>query len=364
MVTITTMANIDYSAYDEVWAIVRSLKYTNPNIKHVPELSPSWSLFRKYLSLRENGQWNEETFHNIYVPRFLKEMRGTAQQKLLNELFNTKKHICLACFCPDECLCHRIIIGGMLQGAGLEVRGLSADYSHYFDWWKNGVPGVTDTPLEAPERVNLTEYNNNVKYLYGPKPDRELFTDKTETMCFTGRRPKDLCWYDTWKYKAFVDDLAKLIYEEFYVGRDVRRFINGGAQGFDQMAFWAVNKMKTIHACNDIQNIVVVPFEGQDGRWSEKGLFSQTEYRMMIKNADMVAVACEDADVDAMFTRNRIMCDISSHCLGLYPDSSWKVNRGGTAGCLRYAVNHCRSVFRLGYRIDEAGLHMGKMLEI
>ena len=56
--------------------------------------------------------------------------------------FSTTKRICLVCFCDEEGLCHRSIVGGMLQGAGLEVKGLMRDYSYYYDWYKNGVPGV------------------------------------------------------------------------------------------------------------------------------------------------------------------------------------------------------------------------------
>lgn len=363
MITITTISNVDYSLYDEVWAIVRSLKYTNPKIKHVPELSPSWMLFKKYLSLRESGKWNDETFRSIYVPQFLKEMRGKTQRKLLNELFNTKKHICLVCFCPEEELCHRSIIGGMLQGAGLNVHGLSKDYSYYFDWWKDGVPGISNIPETLSDIRKITDYNNNVKYLYKMDLTRETpFDDERKTLCFTGKRPKDLCWYDITKYRKFVDDLMKLLYEEFYVKQSVRKFITGGAQGFDQMAFWAVDKMKKTYQCDDIQNIVFVPFEGQELRWSETGLFSQAEYWMMIKNAYMVAVVCEDNSIDSLFTRNHMMCDYSAVCLGLYPDNSWQTSKGGTAECLRYAVNDCPNypnTFRLGYTIDGNGLHMG-----
>ena len=47
MVTVTDIRNVNYAAYDEVWAIVRSLK--NPGrMKHVPELSPSWNLFQRW----------------------------------------------------------------------------------------------------------------------------------------------------------------------------------------------------------------------------------------------------------------------------------------------------------------------------
>lgn len=157
MVTITSMSNITYASYDEVWAIVRSLKYANPNMRHVPDLSPSWGLFRRYLSLRDAGNWNDETFQDIYVPQFLKEMHGKEQQDLLNDLYSTKKHICLVCFCQDEGLCHRSIVGGMLQGAGLEVNGLSKDYSYYFDWWKNGVPDLSDAVNKLSEKEDPDE---------------------------------------------------------------------------------------------------------------------------------------------------------------------------------------------------------------
>jgi hypothetical protein len=76
MVTITRISNVNYDDYDEVWAIVRFLKYGNPRLKHVPEIAPSWSLFKTYMELRKSGQWNEETFKSVYVPQFLKEMRG------------------------------------------------------------------------------------------------------------------------------------------------------------------------------------------------------------------------------------------------------------------------------------------------
>lgn len=133
MVTVTNIRNIDYSVYDEVWAIVRSLK--NPGqMKHVPGLSPSWSLFKKYLELRDTGNWNKDTFRKIYVPVFIKEMQTPeARSKLaeLTRLDKQGKNICLACFCPDEATCHRSIVAGILQSNGVPVNGVNADYSVY-----------------------------------------------------------------------------------------------------------------------------------------------------------------------------------------------------------------------------------------
>lgn len=133
MITVTNIRNLNYADYDEVWAIVRSLK--NPGrLKQVTELSPSWDLFKKYLALRESGKWNAESFENVYVPVFLKEMKNADARRKLAELIaldRQGKHICLACFCLDETLCHRSIIAGILQHSGIQVHGIRADYSYF-----------------------------------------------------------------------------------------------------------------------------------------------------------------------------------------------------------------------------------------
>ena len=133
MITITDIRNVNYAAYDEVWAIVRSLK--NPGrMKHVPELSPSWALFKKYLQLRDTGKWNADAFRSIYVPTFLKEMSGIEPKRKLSELAELDrqgKRICLVCFCHEETLCHRSIIAGILQYMGVQVQNVKGDYSKY-----------------------------------------------------------------------------------------------------------------------------------------------------------------------------------------------------------------------------------------
>ena len=69
MVTVTDIRNVNYAAYDEVWAIVRSLK--NPGrMKHVPELSPSWNLFQRYIGkgyrAMERGRVQKYLCTNIF----------------------------------------------------------------------------------------------------------------------------------------------------------------------------------------------------------------------------------------------------------------------------------------------------------
>lgn len=131
-ITITNIRNTKADQFDEVWAIVRSLKSPG-KMKHVPVLSPSWNLFKQYLSLRDNGNWNENTFKTIYVPTFLREMCSPEAQAGLKAIIRAaiEKNIAAVCFCPDENTCHRSIVGGILQYYGVPVNGLNKDYSEY-----------------------------------------------------------------------------------------------------------------------------------------------------------------------------------------------------------------------------------------
>ena len=170
---------------------------------------------------------------------------------------------------------------------------------------------------------------------------------REDTVCFTGHRPKDIYPKRAYSemrrddYQKIVDrikDQVCLLYED-----GCRRFLTGGAQGFDQLAFWAVQSVKSrMHP--DIQNILVLPFEGQDAIWSPVGLFSQEEYAKMKRTADEIIICAEvngtssDA-AGALMYRNEVMVSMAETVVGMAGDSSWESEkaRGGTAHCLRYA---------------------------
>lgn len=139
MITLGSFKDIS-DEYDEVWLIVRSLKsipyVPNTQVFHVPALSPSPELFQGYLTRRDIGTWNGDMFERWYVPQFLKEMHGEVQRASLNNLYYKaqSKHILLACFCPDEKLCHRSIVCGLLQGVGVITS--ADDYSRYYKMYK------------------------------------------------------------------------------------------------------------------------------------------------------------------------------------------------------------------------------------
>lgn len=178
-----------------------------------------------------------------------------------------------------------------------------------------------------------------------------LQLDKSITCCFTGGRPKSLItdknpYQNDTIYIHLIWNL--LTYLETMYENGYRNFVSGGAQGFDQLAFLAVDLLKKNHS--DVQNIVFIPFRGQHSRWAYTGIFSQTEYTKMLNDAD--AVVCINTEIlpsqtpyhqiaHAMFERNHAMLTVSSYVIGQYPDDTWQLpnTKSGTAKTLRKAMN-------------------------
>lgn len=141
MIRITKISNLrnlgDYqNEFDEVWTIVRSLRNPIRGVQQVAELSPSVNLLTKYKRKADEGNWNAQTFAEMYVPRFIDEIRGSsAALDKLGYLYNADKagkKICLLCFCGDETICHRSIVAGFLQGVGCNVKlDTDNDYRKY-----------------------------------------------------------------------------------------------------------------------------------------------------------------------------------------------------------------------------------------
>ena len=137
MLYVTQINNLKENIPNQL-AIVRSLKNSKPGIIQVPELSPSWELFQEYLKLKNQGDWDTQTFESIYVPWFLREIaenKGNSRDKL-NWLWKlaTTQDVTVACFCTDEELCHRSIVAGLIQGVGgvKVITDSGNDYSCYY----------------------------------------------------------------------------------------------------------------------------------------------------------------------------------------------------------------------------------------
>lgn len=178
-------------------------------------------------------------------------------------------------------------------------------------------------------------------------------------MCFTGLRPKDLMGYAGNVYNGLVAWLVDEIYEKFYKEKGVRNFITGSSQGFNQLAFWAVEQMRRKYKLDDITTIVFAA-EGQEKRWAKTGPFSIIEYNQMLRLCDVV-VWVPGGTVRSLFERSHLMVDNSDYVLALYPDENWTSDKSGTSECIRYANNHMykdgkgmvREIHRIPYTITD-----------
>lgn len=125
MIITENIGNVQYNKYDQVWAIVRSLKVPEKSLIHVLELSPSPRLFEDYRRWLHEGEWNTQTFENLYKPCFLTQMATdpSAQSKLdeLAALDAAGKSIALVCYCTDVNLCHRSLVAKILCNRGIPV---------------------------------------------------------------------------------------------------------------------------------------------------------------------------------------------------------------------------------------------------
>ena len=102
-------------------------------LEWMPELSPSPALLAKVNTWKKQGIWNEETFRREYVPLFAKESSEISFRKALNKLYKRSENgekIALTCFCPEEIMCHKSFVLGLLQAVGCETAG--RDYSPYW----------------------------------------------------------------------------------------------------------------------------------------------------------------------------------------------------------------------------------------
>ena len=181
-------------------------------------------------------------------------------------------------------------------------------------------------------------------------------------ICFTGHRPKYLVGYNKEKYTDFIDDLKLKLKNICDKANKPVTFISGGAQGFDQLSFWAVDSLKKDNSLMDIKNIVYVPFRGQQSIWPKDTLFGQNDYDTMLQCADTVVYLNETIPQTdkgrisaSLLSRNHRMVDDSDYVIALCSDNDWQKKSGGTAECMRYAHRTHKDILQLKYIITNTG---------
>lgn len=180
------------------------------------------------------------------------------------------------------------------------------------------------------------------------------------TICFSGHRASKLCGWDARKYETVRPQLLGVVTELYDMG--YKTFITGGAQGFDQLVFWAVEELKKTRP--DAQNWLFSPFPGHASRWARTGLFSQADYARMVERADR-HVLTVDTKPDtkegvgrALSKRNMDMLDASDAlCAFMNPDELADSSAySGTKSCVRSAKKAGKTLILWPYEITENGI--------
>lgn len=141
------------------------------------------------------------------------------------------------------------------------------------------------------------------------------------TCCFTGHRtvPSD----QQEQVRAWLERTILQLHQE----KGVRYFGAGGALGFDTMAAQAVLKLRVQYP--QLRLILVLPFPGQEKRWSAK---DQQCYGDIVNQADKVVYTAQYYQSDCFHRRNRHLVDGAAWCMAYLTQPS-----GGTAYTVDYA---------------------------
>lgn len=255
-----------------------------------------------------------------------------------------------------------------LMDAAMDDRFIVADWGLQNKYNRqHGI--ITDRTRLRPGEVPMRSTPNKTASQPAQAPSQEANTGKT--LCFTGHRPKDMVptpdRYTARPYQKFSKDLVLYLDEMYNAG--YRNFISGGAQGFDQLAFWAVNRLKELHP--DVKNIAYLPFKGQERNWPDNGgVFGPANYRKMLQLADEIVWTSEmqgiPVDLErnvniakALDMRNHAMVDDADLVIALYKDPKGvdmsMTHGSGTNNCMRYAMETGVPVYQIVCQNDSTG---------
>lgn len=124
--------------YDDIWVVMLYSPKDRPaNFHHVRALAPSKELYQNFRVMKDMGEWNLKNFQELYVPRYMAEITtndySKSQLELLIQLACEGRNIALVCTCYHEDLCHRSVLGGIMQATCPTIEVVcEGDYSHYW----------------------------------------------------------------------------------------------------------------------------------------------------------------------------------------------------------------------------------------
>ena len=110
--------------------------------------------------------------------------------------------------------------------------------------------------------------------------------------------------------------------------RGYRRFLCGGATGFDTLAAVCVRQLRAAHP--EAELVLALPCENQPRGWKAT---DRAVYEELRADADRVIVLAPHYYPGCMLVRDRFMVDHASFCVACMEEST-----GGTAYTVRYAL--------------------------
>lgn len=144
---------------------------------------------------------------------------------------------------------------------------------------------------------------------------------RSQTVCFTGHRHLE---GQEANLTPLLDQLMEALYRRGY-----RRFLSGGALGFDLLAAHRVLLFRETHP--DVRLIMVIPCANQTAMWPEAEC---RHYERVLYQADETRVLASCYYQGCMMVRNRHIVDRASVCVCfLYKP------KGGTMSTVAYAVS-------------------------
>jgi uncharacterized phage-like protein YoqJ len=151
--------------------------------------------------------------------------------------------------------------------------------------------------------------------------------DKAKSCCFSGHRSAHFDMDASYMGGIMQDVLKKAIEDAIAAG--FATFHSGMAMGFDIIAAEMVIKQKYA-ATGEISLISVIPFAGQEKKWSKKW---RERHDAILRAADKIIVLNPNYIRGCYHERNRYLVDNSTRLIGLWGDKA-----GGTKHTFDYAA--------------------------
>lgn len=202
---------------------------------------------------------------------------------------------------------------------------------------------TTFTELEDGQTIwDVWDFNNNTWSEKLESKDIAKSPENEKTVCFTGHRPNRLFGYRKPEPYKRVMNTITAICDQYFCEENARTFVSGCAQGIDQLAFWAVERLKQLHPDAGIRNYVFVPCKGFGGNWPTDSMFGQDKLQKILETCDGFYMCQEEeyTGPECLFQRNRDMLEVSDICLACWNmDTDPLQTRGGTAGTIKEALS-------------------------